>query len=47
MCLKWVDKVLTWRTLEEGDEQPYRPSRQTTQSMNINIFWFSCEWTIS
>ena len=35
-----------WSTLAEGDEQPYQPDCLATQFMKVNIFCFSCEWTI-
>ena len=39
--------VYSWSTLVAGDEQPYWPRQQATQSMKVNIFCFSCECTIS
>ena len=38
--------LLPWSTLI-GDDLPYRARRKATQSMKVNMFCFSCEWTIS
>ena len=34
------NQKLTWSTLVEGYEQPYRPHCSATQSIKVNIFFF-------